>query len=251
MRLADFQVLSFDCYGTLIDWEHGLWQALQPLLQRSQQPLMRDEALAAFARHETAQQQATPQMPYDTLLAEVHRRLAQEWHLSAAAIDHQRFGQSVGQWPPFADTPAALCYLQRHYRLVVLSNVDQQSFRGSAAQLGATFAAVYTAQDIGSYKPDPANFHYLLDRLAELGYGKHNVLHVAQSLHHDHIPAQDLGLATAWIDRRAQRTLSVQQGWGATMPPSAVVHFDYRFPDLAAMVQAHQEELAGQFHENP
>ena len=245
MRLTDFQVLSFDCYGTLIDWGHGLWQALQPLLQRGKQPSSQEEVLAAFARHEAAQQLATPKMPYGMLLAEVHRRLAQEWCLPADASDHQRFGQSVGQWPPFADSPAALRYLQRHYRLVVLSNVDHEGFRGSAAQLGVPFAAVYTAQDIGSYKPDPANFHYLLDRLAELGYGKCDVLHVAQSLYHDHAPAQDLGLATAWIDRRKQRTFSVQQ-WGATMPPMAPVRFDYCFPDLAAMVQAHQEELAGQ-----
>ena len=244
MRLADFQVLSFDCYGTLIDWEHGLWQALQPLLQRRTTPMARDEALAAFARHETAQQRATPQMPYSALLAEVHHRLAQEWHLPATAEDHQRFGQSVSLWPPFADTRAALHYLQQHYRLVILSNVDRQSFAGSAAQLGVDFSAVYTAQDIGSYKPDPANFRYLLDRLAELGHDKSTVLHVAQSLFHDHAPAQNAGLATAWIDRRGQRGMATSRpGWGATMPPPASVRHDFYYPDLAALVQAHRKEL--------
>ena len=245
MRLADFRVLSFDCYGTLIDWEHGLWQALQPLLQRGTSPMTRDEVLAAFARHESEQQQATPHLPYSELLAEVHRRLAQEWHLSATAADHRRFSQSVNLWPAFADTPAALRYLQQHYQLVILSNVDHQSFAGSAAQLGVTCSAVYTAQDIGSYKPDPANFRYLLDRLAELGHDRSDILHVAQSLFHDHAPAQDTGLATAWIDRRGQRGMaSSRQSWGATMPPPASARYDFHYPDLAALVQAHQNELA-------
>lgn len=246
MRLTDFHVLSFDCYGTLIDWEEGLWQALQPLLQRRALPMARDEALATFARHESAQQRTTPSLPYSALLATVHRRLAQEWHLPATAEDHQRFSCSVGLWPPFADTAAALRYLQKHDRLVILSNVDRQSFQGSAARLEVAFSAVYTAQDIGSYKPDPANFHYLLDRLAEQGHDKSDILHVAQSLFHDHAPAQDAGLATAWIDRRGQRgTASSRQGWGATMPPPATVGHDFYYPDLAALAQAHQEELSG------
>jgi 2-haloalkanoic acid dehalogenase type II len=185
-------------------------------------------------------------MPYCELLAEVHRRLALEWHLPAKDEDHQRFSQSVTLWPPFADTPAALRYLQQHYHLVILSNVDRQSFAGSAAQVGVDFSAVYTAQDIGSYKPDPANFRYLLDRLAKLGHDKSAVLHVAQSLFHDHAPAQNAGLATAWIDRRLQRGVANnQQVWGATMPPPASVRYDFYYPDLAALVLAHQEELAG------
>ena len=149
----------------------------------------------------------------------------------------------MGFGPPLPIPP--LRYLQQHYQLVILSNVDHQGFEGSATLLGVPFSAVYTAQDIGSYKPDPANFRYLLDRLAELGHDKSAVLHVAQSLFHDHAPAQNAGLATAWIDRRDQRGMaSGRQAWRATMPPPASVHYDFHFPDLAALAQAHQKELA-------
>src|SRR6185312_16004318 len=109
------------CYGTLIDWETGLYAALQPLLKKGGVTLARDEVLAAFARHEAAQEAATPQMVYSELLAEVHRRLAREWSVSDAEQDAMTFGRSVPEWPAFPDTPAALQYLQRHYKLVILS----------------------------------------------------------------------------------------------------------------------------------
>ena len=122
MKLSDFRVLTFDCYGTLIDWESGLYAALQPLLRAASTSLGREEALAQFAQHEAAQQAATPAMLYPELLAEVHRRLARQWGVTPAPADHVAFGTSVPQWPAFADTPAALQYLKRHYKLVILSN---------------------------------------------------------------------------------------------------------------------------------
>ncbi len=241
MRLSDFRVLTFDCYGTLIDWESGIVAALQPLLEKAKQTtgqmLSRDAVLETFARHESAQEEATPAMIYSELLAVVHRRLAGAWGVTVEDADHARFGASVPDWPAFADSVAALGYLKLHYQLVVLSNVDRVSFAGSNRRLGVEFDAVYTAQDIGSYKPNPKNFEYMLAQLAQRGVGKADILHTAQSLFHDHASAKRFGLASAWIDRRAD-----QQGWGATMAPPEGADYDFRFPTLAAMADAHRAE---------
>ena len=237
MQLTDFRVLTFDCYGTLIDWETGIAGALRPLLDRMDRPAAREAALAAFARHESAQEAETPRMIYSDLLAAVHRRLAEEWRVAASDEDHRRFGAAVPDWPAFADSAPALQYLKQHYKLVILSNVDRESFKGSNRRLGVAFDAIYTAQDVGSYKPDPANFRYMLDRLAALGHGKTEILHTAQSLFHDHGPAKRFGLASAWIDRRRQ-----QEGWGATMAPPEGAAYDFAFPSLAAMAEAHRAE---------
>jgi 2-haloalkanoic acid dehalogenase type II len=235
MKLSDFQVLTFDCYGTLIDWETGLYTAFQPLLRRIGTPLSRDTVLEAFGRRETRQQALTPAMPYAALLAEVHRQLAQEWGVTPETQEDEDFGHSIGAWPPFPDTIDALHYLKRHFRLVILSNVDRDSFAATNRKLGGVFDAVYTAQDIGSYKPDPRNFTYLLDRLREAGFEKSQVLHVAQSLFHDHVPANAIGVASAWIDRRGE-----SGGSGATAPVTGGVRYDFRFPTLGALAEAHQ-----------
>ncbi len=239
MLLGDFAVVSFDCYGTLIDWESGIWAALQPLRAKTGGAPSRDAALAAFARHESAQEAETPGLIYSELLARVHRRLAAEWGVAPGAASDRAFGSSVGDWPAFPDSAEALAYLQRFYRLVILSNVDRASFARSNARLGVAFAAIYTAEDIGSYKPDPRNFRYMLDRLAEAGHRPDEILHVAQSLYHDHLPANRCGLNSAWIDRRQG-----SQGWGATPPPDAGVHYDFRFASLAELVAAHRAERA-------
>lgn len=235
MKLTDFKALTFDCYGTLIDWETGLYNALQPLLQAGAVTLGRDEVLAVFARHEAAQEAETPRMIYSGLLAEVHRRLAGEWGVKADEERAVAFGKSVPDWPEFPDTQASLQYLQRYYKLVILSNVDRESFAGTNRRLGVTFDAICTAQDIGSYKPDARNFEYLVKTLAGLGVLKRNILHTAQSLFHDHAPAQAVGLSSAWIDRRHER-----EGWGATVPPAGTPRYDFRFAGMAEMVRAHQ-----------
>jgi 2-haloacid dehalogenase len=237
MRLSDFSVLTFDCYGTLIDWETGISEALAPWLVRAGVSLGRDQILAAFAELESAQQVATPSMRYPKLLAEVHRALAERFGIAPDPKAAEQFGASVGTWPAFADSADALAYLKQHYRLVILSNVDRASFAQSNASLGVTFDAVYTAEDIGSYKPDPRNFDYLLGHLAEQGIGKEQILHTAQSLHHDHIPAKRIGLATCWIHRRAGK-----EGHGATRVPDTDVQPDFRFESLAAMAAAHRAE---------
>ena len=237
MQLHDFSVLTFDCYGTLIDWEAGIHAALRPLLATLPFGLSRDQVLEAFARHETEQEKETPTMLYSDLLAAVHRRLAQEWGGTASEQDHARFGRSVPDWPAFPDSAPSLRYLKRHYKLVILSNVDRASFAGSHARLGVEFDAIYTAQDIGSYKPSRRNFDYMLAKLAEAGHARRDILHTAQSLFHDHAPANELGIASAWIDRR-----HALDGWGAT-PPADTAHYDFRFTSLADMVEAHRNEI--------
>jgi 2-haloacid dehalogenase len=149
---------------------------------------------------------------------------------------HQRFGQSVPAWPAFADSAAALHYLKKYYTLVILSNVDRASFAASNKRLMVEFDAIYTAQDVGSYKPDPRNFTYMLEHLAAAGIEPARILHTAQSLFHDHGPARRAGLATAWINRRHEIG-----GSGATMPV-AEAGYDFHFASLAEMVAAHQED---------
>jgi 2-haloacid dehalogenase len=240
MRLSDYSVLSFDCYGTLIDWESGIMQVLGPWLERAGSPATREQILAAFAEAEAPQQAATPDLLYPALLARVHGAIAAHFGVAPDPEAAQAFGASIRDWPAFPDSAEALVYLKRHYRLVILSNVDRASFAHSQQKLKVAFDAVFTAQDIGSYKPDPRNFDYLLARLAEQGVAREQILHTAESLFHDHIPAKRIGLATCWIHRRAG-----QEGHGATRRPETEVRPDFRFPTLAAMAVAHRAELAG------
>ena len=240
MRLSDYSVLTFDCYGTLIDWESGIVQALQPWLERAGAGASREQILAAFAQAEAPQQAATPGLLYPELLSRVHGAIAAHFGVAPDPGAAQAFGASIEDWPAFPDSAGALADLKRDYRLVILSNVDRASFAHSQRKLGVAFDAVYTAQDIGSYKPDPRNFEYLLARLAEQGIAREQILHTAESLYHDHVPAKRFGLATCWIHRRAG-----QAGHGATHRPDTEVHPDFRFPTLAAMAAARRAERAG------
>jgi 2-haloacid dehalogenase len=236
MQLTDFKVLSFDCYGTLIDWETGIWEALQPMLATATNKLDREAALEVFARHESAQEAATPDMIYSELLAVVHEYMAEELGAPANVKLGKAFGHSVPRWPAFADSAKSLRYLKDHYKLVILSNVDRASFKASNKKLGVEFDAIYTAEEIGSYKPDPRNFAYLIERLqSDLGLSVKDDLHTAQSLFHDHVPAAKVGLARAWIDRRQGHA-----GSGATMPLAERPAVDFYFPSLAALVDAHK-----------
>ncbi|MEM7801129.1 MAG: HAD family hydrolase, partial [Chloroflexota bacterium] len=146
MQLKEFKVLTFDCYGTLIDWESGMIKGLAPLTDRLSTELDRDTILEAHGRHEAAQQLQTPSMYYDDILSIVYRRLAEEWGLTVTWEACEKYGASVKDWPAFPDSPDALAYLKEHYKLVILSNVDQRSFAASNAKLGVEFDAIYTAQ---------------------------------------------------------------------------------------------------------
>lgn len=238
MKLTDFKALTFDCYGTLIDWESGMVEALKPLTGRVARPLTRDAVLEAHARHESSQQRHTPAKRYRDLLAVVYRRLAEEWGVAVTWAECVAYGQSVKNWPAFADSAAALQYLKQHYKLVILSNVDNESFAASNEKLQVAFDAIYTAEDVGAYKPSDRNFDYMLEKLESLGLAKDQILHTAESMFHDHGPANRHGLASCWIYRRHDK-----QGFGATMHPGDMPHYDFRFNSMADLVKAHRQEL--------
>jgi 2-haloacid dehalogenase len=244
MRLSDYKALTFDCYGTLIDWESGMVAGLKLLIDKVEREtgreLSRDEVLQAHARHESSQQKQTPAMRYYDLLAIVYKRLSEEWGVSFSQQDAVNYGQSVKHWPAFPDSIEALNYLKQHFKLVILSNVDNESFTGSNARLGVEFDAIYTAEDCGSYKPDGRNFDYMLDKLKSISLEKGDILHTAESMFHDHGPANRFGLANCWIYRRHDK-----QGFGATMNPGELPKYDFRFTSMGEMVRAHQAELEG------
>jgi 2-haloacid dehalogenase len=244
MKLTDFDTLTFDCYGTLIDWETGIFDALAPLLSRATDAnltLTRDQVLEAHARHESSQQRYTPARRYRELLAIVYKRLAEEWGLSYTHEECVAYGRSIRDWPAFPDSADALAYLKQHYKLVILSNVDNESFAYSNAKLKVEFDAIFTAEDIGSYKPSPRNFEYMLEKLADRGMAAKRILHTAESLFHDHQPANAFGLTSCWIYRRHG-----QEGFGATMDPGKRPTIDFTFHSMGEMVKVHEVEVAGE-----
>ena len=234
-NLTDFQVLSFDVYGTLIDYETGVLDGLSPLTKHAD--LSREEVLKLYHELEKAQQSKTPDMPYSQLVATVYPQFAASLGLNApAAQDSEAFGQSVGQWPAFPDTVDALKRLSKHYKLVVLSNVDRESFKtGNAGALqGFHFDKVITAQDVLSYKPDHRNFEYMLEAVKEdFGVEKNAVLQTAQSQFHDHHPAKAMGIKSVWIERRG------------TMGNLQELVYDWKFVTLGDMADAVEKEAAG------
>ncbi|TIA53483.1 haloacid dehalogenase, partial [Aureobasidium pullulans] len=171
-KLTSFKLLSFDVYGTLIDWETGVINALQPLLDTNNKTssYTRKHLLQIYHKHEASQQTRTPEMTYCDLLSTIHPAIAADLECDKPSEEtNKAFGDSVGQWPAFPDTVAALHILKKHYKLVVLSNVDRTSFsKTNAGPLqNFPFDAILTAQDIGSYKPNLKNFEYMLQEVKE------------------------------------------------------------------------------------
>ena len=232
--LTDFTTLTFDCYGTLIDWESGIWDAMQPLILASgRTDITRMQGLEAFAGIETAQEISTPGMLYPELLGHVHRTLAQHFNIETSTELDQAFATSVPHWPAFPDSADALRILKKHFKLVILSNVNRDGFAASSRKLGVEFDAIFTAQDVGSYKPNPANFDYLLEHIkSDLNVDPGQILHTAQSLHHDHVPAAEFGLARAWIDRQ---DLANSDNWGATTRVENRPEVDFLFSTMGGM----------------
>ncbi len=233
MNLADFTTLTFDCYGTLIDWETGIAAALRPWAERAGVDGDDEALLAAFARVENRLQRDNPTAPYPELLRNGALAIAADLGAPMGGGEAEAFAASIKDWPAFPDSADGLAYLKRHYKLVILSNVDTASFAHSNAKLGVEFDAIFTAEDIGSYKPDLANFRYMLACLEAMGTAKSQILHTAQSPYHDIAPAREIGLATNWINRRA-----LKPGGGAT--PAAAATPDFEHPSIAAFVEAHK-----------
>ncbi len=238
MKLSDFKLLTFDTYGTLIDWESGIYNALQPLLDKLPIKLGRDEVLELFGEFELKQQSETPAKIYSELLTDVFRSMAKKWQLKVSDEEAFSFGRSVKNWPAFGDSPDALNYLRKHYLMATVTNCDRISYMGSNSRLEIEWDAIYTAQDIGYYKPNPRNFEYLLERArCDLGVLPHQILHVAQSLTHDMVPATDMGMTKVWINRR-----NGVEGHGATAPPEGDYSIEWEFDSMADFVAAHRRE---------
>lgn len=233
MELTGFDALSFDCYGTLIDWEAGLLAVLGPWARARGLELTGEELLTAYAQVEAVVEAEYPAKAYPEVLARGMRLLGENLGAEVTGDDAARLARSVPDWPAFPDSHDALAALGRRFKLIVLSNVDRASFAGSNARLGVEFTCVITAQDVGSYKPSPRNFDALASEAARLGIRPGGLLHVAQSLFHDHVPAKRAGLSTVWIHRRHDRG-----GWGATPQPPAPVTPDWEFPSMAAFAAA-------------
>lgn len=232
-EFAQFRALSFDCYGTLIDWERGITQALRPWARRQGLQVSDSTMLKLFSATETAVQTEHPTMRYPDVLGEVLRRIGQRLRAGVSPADAAAFGASVGDWPAFPDTASALHRLGSTYALIILSNVDRQSFARSNRHLGVAFDRIITAEDVGSYKPSPQNFEALLETVADLDLTPDQLLHVAESLYHDHEPARDAGIASVWIHRR-----HAVDGFGATPPPQADTAPRWRFESMAAFADA-------------
>ncbi len=233
MDLTRYTALSFDCYGTLIDWETGILGVLRPWATEHGLGTDDEHLLLAFADHESAVQREQPGALYPTVLAEAFRRTG---HSLGTEVDDTwaaRLGDSVPDWPAFPDSPAALATLATHYRLIIVSNVHRAGFAASNLHLRGDFAAIITAQDVGAYKPADNHFIELDRTLGQIGVERGGLLHVAQSLFHDHVPARRHGLPSVWINRRHDRP-----GWGATPEPSGEYSFDAEFASMGEFAAA-------------
>ena len=239
MRLGDFDALSFDCYGTLIDWETGIAAVLRPWADAHGLPTTDEELLAAFGTHETRAEADHPTELYPRILARAMRGLGAQLGAPVSDAEAEALAVSVPDWLPFPDSPEALRRLKSRYRLIILSNVDRASFARSNERLGVTFTSILTAEDVGSYKPSPRNFEALVREAERLGVPGGRLLHVAQSLFHDHVPAKAAGLPTVWINRRRD-----SPGWGATPAPAAGVTPDRTYASMRELADAVDAETA-------
>lgn len=233
MDLTKFQALSFDCYGTLIDWETGILAVLSPWAREAGLEISDEELLRAYADQEAAVAASTPAPLYPEVLAESFRRTGEALGHTVSDEQARRLGGSVPDWPAFPDSADALARLASRYRLIILSNVHRAGFAGSNRQLRGDFTAIITAEDVGGYKPAENHFRALDAKLAELGIERSQLLHVAQSLFHDHVPAKREGLRSVWINRRKNRP-----GWGATPQPSGEFSYDLEFASMGEFADA-------------
>ena len=224
LQWNDFEVLTFDCYGTLIDWETGIWEALRPVFTTHRIDVTPDRALELYGELESAAERGEYR-DYKTVLRSVLEGLGARLGFAPTTEELQQFSTSVKEWPAFPDSAPALGALQKKYRLAIISNIDDDLFVFSAQRLQIKFDWIITAQQAKSYKPSLNNFRLAFDRI---GVPQERILHVAQSLFHDIAPANALGLSSVWVNRRQNKA-----GSGAT--PSAQARPDLEVPDLRTL----------------
>lgn len=206
---AKFEYLTFDCYGTLVDWETGILNALRPVLTAHGVETTDDAVLHLYADFE-ARAERGEYKPYRLVLEQVVRDFGARMGFVPSMAEANSLPESLRNWQPFPDTVAALKRLATRYKLAIISNIDDDLFAFTAPKLGVDFAKVITAQQARSYKPALHNFRLALQRL---GVPKEKVLHVAQSVYHDIVPTRQLGISNVWVNRRKGKS-----GFGATIP---------------------------------
>jgi 2-haloacid dehalogenase len=231
--LTAVKLMTFDCYGTLIDWETGITDLVRPWLARMSTASSPDLVLSAFALMQAKHQQVRPALAYPEVLRRTWRDIEGTFGWAENADRAEAFADSVGAWPPFPDTIAALRRFAATCKLGLLSNVDNASLARTLRRLDTPFSFTITAEDVGSYKPGMRHFETMLDRAHRMGISRAEILHVAQSKHHDIAPGRELGLATVWVNRRHGRP-----GSGATLATAAE-------PDLTVLSLAELASLDG------
>ena len=227
-----YKVLTFDCYGTLIDWETGIEAVIRPWLAASS-PVPLDLVITCFALHQAKHQQTRPTLLYPEVLRRTWRDIEGTFGWDEDREHAEAFAASVPAWPPFPDTIESLRYLAGFYKLAILSNVDNASLSGTIQHFGFPIDLTVTAEDVASYKPGRPHFERAIEQLARMGIAKREILHVAQSKHHDIAPGWALDLTTVWVNRRHNR-----KGSGATLATSAEP--DLTVNSLAELVALHR-----------
>jgi 2-haloacid dehalogenase len=217
---GDYDAVTFDCYGTLIDWEVGCLRIMRPWADGVGLTAGDDELLWRFAEAQHHQQCIRPARPYREVLGGALEVVAEHFAVRLQPTVRRCFAASVGDWPPFPNTVRALARLAGRFSLGVLSNVDNRSFAETRRRLGSALDVIVTAEDVESYKPEAAHFRRAVEVFAELGIDQQRILHAAQSRFHDIAPSHALGLTAVWVNRRHDRA-----GRGLTMPSDALTPY--------------------------
>jgi 2-haloacid dehalogenase len=231
MSFESVRLITFDCYGTLIDWENGMLAALRPLLSRDGPSVSDLQILELYGEIE-AGLEAGPYLPYRQVLTQAARELGRRVGVEISAEESSVFAESLTRWEPFIDTVPALESLAKRFRLGIISNVDDDLFAATRKKLAAVeFDFVVTAQQMQSYKPSYRNFEEAIRRS---GLSKDEILHAGQSLYHDIAPANALGIQNVWVNRP-----SIRPGSGAARPGTATPNYEVRsLAELAALLGA-------------
>jgi len=239
VRFRDFDTLTFDVVGTLVDFETGILDWFRPTLRAQGISKADDEILATFAAIEDEYQKEAPEKTFTEMLPLIYGAMASEWGMEHSHEAAEGFRDSIRSWPPFPDTIEALEELGERYRLVAVTNADSWALEHMSANMKEPFEERITCDEVGVSKPSPRVFEYVLEKLAPAGVGKKDIIHVAQSQYHDILPASALGFATAWIERRNDKS-----GFGASPVPERIAESTFYATSMADFASQVRGDLA-------
>ena len=225
INYKNFEILSFDCYGTLIDWENGIIPVLHNLISNHKINITEQKLLEMFAKFES-EAEAGEYRKYREIIKQVVKKFGEELGFQPTELELNCLANSIKNWQPFPDTITALQTLKQKYRLAIISNIDNDLFADTVKHLEVEFDFVITAEQTQSYKPAKNNFEFAINKMK---IAPEKLLHIAQSIYHDIVPAKGIGLSTIWVNRRQEK-----KGFGATLPASSKP--DLEVPDLKTLV---------------